>query len=268
MKAIVLSGEGAKGAFQAYALSKICKFMKPDYVVGVSSGAINSLGYSMLGANGLLDFWRGNGNIKDVFGFNWKFFFESGVYNTRPIARRLSRHFGETMKAPISFPVTNVSDGNMEWKNFKAGALFNKNISELIQSAITIPGLVRDDFGLVDGGVSVLCPIGKAIDLGATEIHVILGRSPFDVPNFKPWRTFPLASYAYRFLDLLMHNLMMQDIERCVKINREVKEHNSSKRDVPVTIYYPESQLPDALAFKQCKNMADGMWKIKSRRHG
>ena len=59
--AIVLSGGGAKGAFQVGVLDALITKhgVKPDIVVGTSTGAIQALGVAQNDMPELLDIWLG-----------------------------------------------------------------------------------------------------------------------------------------------------------------------------------------------------------------
>lgn len=259
MKAVVLSGEGSKGAFQAYVMHHLVGRVNPNFIIGVSSGALNAAGFSLLGPDGLKRFWREIKSISDIFSFNWRFLWQTGVFHSGPLKEKLS-HLSGSFSVPILFPITCAETGDTTWISLNRFSAFDQKAILNLLSAVTIPGLVREDYGSIDGGVSVLCPLKKAIDLGATELHVILGRSPLDIPTFTPWKFLPFASYAYRFLDLVMHNLMLSDIYRVADINKKVKMGTSDKNYIPIHIYYPERPLPDALAFQHSKAMVSGQW--------
>lgn len=264
--AYVLSGEGAKGAWQAMALKHLeASGVKPDFIVGTSSGAINAVGYSLLGADKLCDFWLNIKSIKDVFSFNWQFLWQSGVYTTKPLKKKLDAMKDMKFSVPVWFPLTNAEDGDTQFFELSTTFPMSKNINrQIICDAVTIPGVVRSDTGYVDGGAMILCPLKKAIDLGADEIYVILGRNPI-IPkaDFKPKKWLSVVAYGNRFLELLMFTVIKNDIANCVKINWDVRMARSgtlqlmSKKDIKLHILYPKRPLYDSLDFKKCREMLE-----------
>lgn len=219
----VLSGEGAKGSHQAMVMHKLeVQGIYPDFIVGTSSGAINAVGYSLLGANKLRSFWWDIRSIKDVFSFNWRFLWQSGVFTTKPLKKKLDAMKDLKFSVPVYFPVTNPESGYTFFVEAGAGSPFSMH-RKLVAAAVTIPGVIRVDNDYVDGGAMILCPLKKAIDLGADEIYIILGRDPITPKaDFKPKPWFSFIAYGNRFLELLMFTVIKNDIANCVRINKAI----------------------------------------------
>jgi predicted acylesterase/phospholipase RssA len=261
--AYVLSGEGAKGAWQAMALKHLeASGVKPDFIVGTSSGAINAVGYSLLGADKLCEFWRNIKSIKDVFSFNWQFLWQSGVYTTKPLEKKLYAMKDLKLSVPVHFPITKAETGETFFLKIDGDAMLKYRTA--IIEAVTIPGVVRSNRGYVDGGAMILCPLKRAIDHGgADEIYVILGRDPV-IPkaDFKPKKWLSVVAYGNRFLELLMFTVIKNDIANCAKINdlvRGTKMLNLTpeKKEIKLHILYPKRPLYDSLNFKKCREMLE-----------
>lgn len=254
MKAVVLTGEGAKGAWQAQAFRDHISLSNKavDFFVGVSSGAINAVGFTMIGQTKTLDIWKRINKINDVFGFNgvsalWK----NGAFNSKPLEKMLRNTLGVThySQAVAYFPITSAEYGALRWCNTAQDSLI-----ENVLAAVAIPGLVEDKDGYLDGGCRMLAPVSKAIEMGAKEVVVIMGRPyTMNAPHFKGdglvfgGRWLKCAAYGYRFIDLLMHELTMRDIAVC----------SNACADVKITVLSPKFNVGDALDFHRCSEMMD-----------
>lgn len=253
----VLTGEGSRGAHQAAVLAKLsAENIRPDFISGVSSGAINAAAYSMLGPYGNLRIWQDIEGLSDLFSFNWKFLWENGIFTSQPIRKKLLQFAKEDTDIPFAFPVTSAKTGEATWLNVPKGTACEEFIDALI-SAVTIPCMVRSENGLFDGGAVTLCPLKPAIEAGCDTLYVIMGRSPLQASKFIEQTRFPFLSYGYRFIDLLMHNLLLGDLTRAVEINELVKSGKSERKVLDIKIVYPTFPLYDALGFKHCLEMTD-----------
>ena len=89
--AYVLSGGGAKGAFQVGAMEYLHKKgLRPDLIVGTSVGALNAAGYSYGGMRGLLNLWDGIKGNKSIIKLNWwRLLWATGIYTTKPLRKLL-----------------------------------------------------------------------------------------------------------------------------------------------------------------------------------
>src|SRR3546814_18038092 len=99
--AIVLSGGGAKGAFQVGVVHELVvnRGVAIDIVAGVSTGAIQALGVAQDDVPGLLDAWlgiRGNASIykERPLGVVGGFLGEDAIYDAAPL-RRLLKGFAD-----------------------------------------------------------------------------------------------------------------------------------------------------------------------------
>src|SRR3546814_2461081 len=106
--AIVLSGGGAKGAFQVDAVHELIvnRGVSVDIVAGVSTGAIQALGVAQDDVPGLLDAWlgiKGNGSIykERPLGVIGGLLGEDEIYDAAPL-KRLLKGFADAEKLAAS----------------------------------------------------------------------------------------------------------------------------------------------------------------------
>jgi predicted acylesterase/phospholipase RssA len=82
------TGEGARGSIQSgIALGLHKQGIDADFTIGISSGSICAASYAYLGPQGVSDMWSDIKNIFDVFGFNYNFFWKSGLLNQKPMEK-------------------------------------------------------------------------------------------------------------------------------------------------------------------------------------
>ena len=106
--AIVLSGGGAKGAFQVGVVHELVvnRGVRLDIVAGVSTGAIQALGVAQDDVPGLLDAWlgiKGNGSIyrERPLGVVGGILGEDAIYDAAPL-KRLLKGFADEEKLAAS----------------------------------------------------------------------------------------------------------------------------------------------------------------------
>jgi predicted acylesterase/phospholipase RssA len=205
--ALVLSGGGAKGAFQLGALEYLCqtRFANSwDMVVGTSIGAMNSGGLAQFNKAEqcsravpmLAEFWEEIEEPDDIFE-SWSFFTigkclnpinflslangwytKGGMCSTEPGAERysakVSRHAisRSNVQLFVSAGALNNTDHPFWFTNS------NPHIIDYIMAsggmAPVFPPKKVDGMYYVDGGFFSNVPILKAIEEGATEVYVFL----------------------------------------------------------------------------------------------
>ena len=235
------SGEGARGAVQAgIALSLSQKGINPDVTLGSSSGAICSAGYAYLNPTGLVNLWTGINSIWNVFGFNWNFLWNTGILNQNPSEKYVANILNNTPICESIVSHLNIATGNVEYVSNKY--IDTADFVEAVLSAFAIPGLVTARNGYVDGAFMVETPLQQAIDIGCTEIHVILGCPMAPSPSPLPSGFFSFAMMFYRAFDLTLTELLIMDVCNYIK----------SGNSIPIHVYQPKTCLYSLLDFSQC----------------
>jgi len=183
-KALILSGGGARGAFQAGVWKYLTqRRWQPDIICGASVGAINAAGIaSGLDADTLVHLWTTH-NRRKMYHLNLIPFlarFISGrnmapLLDTRPLEAMIKAHtdFDAIRKNPVKviIPAVNVHTG-------KPVFFDNRHISLThILASSAMPVLFGhkciDGVPYWDGGVMSNIPLQPALDAGAVEIIVV-----------------------------------------------------------------------------------------------
>lgn len=218
--AFVLGGGGVLGdaeVGQALALSEAG--ITPDLICGTSIGAINGAHLAMdpsaQGVEKLAELWTTLGD-DDVFGGSLRerlttlartriALHDAGALRTL-IERTLPARF-EDLAIPFNCVAACVETASARW--FATGSLIDP-----VLASCAVPGLfppvVLDGRHYVDGGLVHSIPLGRAVQLGATEIYVMqVGRIEQDLaPPTTPLAVALVAfeiARRHRFVEELSH---------------------------------------------------------------
>lgn len=242
------TGEGARGSIQAgIALGLHNEGIDADFTIGISSGSICAASYSYLGPKGLADMWSNISNIFDVFGINYGFIWKNGILNQKPMEKIVKN---AVKNQPICESVVvrmNIEDGRMEYVS-------NKNVNaeefgEAVLGSVAITALVEDRNGWVDAGSRQLAPLEQCIEAGCNKIYVIMGRR-FEIDEWKkPTGILPAIKMAYRALDISLNEIMMRDINKCLK-----NEGEFGYKGIDIHLVQPNETLFQTIEFNRCKD--------------
>ncbi|WP_052466217.1 patatin-like phospholipase family protein [Beduini massiliensis] len=198
-RAFVLSGGGAKGAYEAGFLKAMDELgIYPDIVTGSSIGALNGCMIAQKDYNELLELWQ-NMTVEQVVkdGFSTDFSLDSLISNTNlivpffksyinskganiePLIKMVHRLANQDKlnQSAIDFGLVTV-----EYPSLKPIEITKKQIPQgqladyLIASASCFPAFpihYFNDHGYIDGGYYDNLPIHLAFKMGATEIIAV-----------------------------------------------------------------------------------------------
>lgn len=255
--AFVLSGGGAKGAFQVGVIEKLFHAgIEPDVIYGTSVGALNAACFAHGGVDRMKAMWKAlksRGDVLSMCPFN--LLFGSGLYSMAPLKKLIEKATeGEALCEAVACTVRLHGNGDIVYfsnrgEHFRAGTLASACIP-VVMEAVEIPHEGKSQL-FVDGGVREQTPLKRAILDGADKIVVILC-NPYiensqDNLEWKP--TFPkMASILMRTLDIMEHEIFVNDIARCIRGNDE-----PGKRKIQLEVYTPSAKLYDTLEFDPVK---------------
>jgi len=152
MRALVLSGGGLFGAWQAGAWSEAAKSFTPDLIVGCSVGSLN--GYAIAtGAthDDLFALWRDRERAS----------FDNLHANLQKLARQpLNRPFAITVTDSLRLQARIFRDAEITWRHLAASCAV----------PLALPQMKIDGRWYTDGGLLNSLPVWAAVELGATEI--------------------------------------------------------------------------------------------------
>lgn len=268
MRALVHSGGGSKGAYGAGVLNYLMGDLgiKYDIFCGVSVGAINCAFVSQFNsgdekeaAKQLNDWWLQIIPSKifkrwKPFG-RWHALWLSSVYDSQPLIDLIKNNvFLKKIRDAgklVSVGAVSLSSGKY--------TIFDQTHDSFIDAVIasaSFPGMLRPikigEQLWIDGGVKEITPIKTAIDMGATEIDIIITSPETRVKFFldKP----NTMDVLKRALDLSTDKIMANDIEKAVMYNKLSSAGASDKKIVKINIIRPDTNLiEDLLNFDPIK---------------
>lgn len=268
MKAIVLSGGGSKGAYQAGVLKHLLGNLKNQYeiICGVSVGAINSaflaqytLGNEIEASNKLSELWEKleNKNIyKRWFPLGkWHALWQPSLYNSQPLTDLIESTISlDRIRAAgrrVNVGTVSLSSGKYTIFNQTHPSFIKAVIASASFPIMLSPVKIADQLWS-DGGSKEITPLKTAIDMGATEIDVII-TSPeqrvklfFENPN--------TIDVLKRSFDLSSDKIMSNDIEKVYIYNKLAASGDLERRVVKMNIFRPKNNLiEDVLDFTPSK---------------
>ena len=253
--ALIMSGGGAKGAFQA-AAEKYAREEKGyhwDIIAGVSVGALNGAMLSMEKYARLWQIWN---SISDdqvyTGGFNlWSViklaFGAKSFYGNEPLWKMLQAELDPSLvKADLR--VGSVSLVSGEYVQFThtepqlARAVLASTVMPVIWTPVDISSLYRS---MVDGGVRNITPIGDVLDSDPDEVVIINCGPETETVLANPPAN--VVEIGMRTLDILLNEVFRQDMDNFQRINGLVKEAGAQG----VTLHDPNSGKP--FKYFECK---------------
>lgn len=276
MRALVLSGGGAKGAFQVGALKHLLGDFSIHYdiLTGISVGALNSSFLAMFSAgeekdaiDGLCEIWEGvdDGRIFRQRYPLGKFLSmalsavgSQSLYDSSPLIKLISSNL-DVDRLKNSGKQLRVGAVSLKTGEYRTWGEQDEDIVRAVAASSAFPGffnpILIDGEKWTDGGVREVVPIQDALDLGATELDVLV-TSP---PGLSSLNTEGLnvIEAAPRIIDAMSEEIMENDL---------AASYGSSAK---VRILRPEKiLLRNALDFSTDKiqeNMELGYEMAKSR---
>lgn len=241
------TGEGARGSIQSgIALGLHEQGIDADFTIGISSGSICAASYAHLGPEGLADMWSNIKSVFSVFGVNYSFLWRRGLLNQKPMEKIVNKAVKQN---PICESVVirmNIQDGYMDYvSNQKVS---REEFAEAVLGSVAITALVEDRNGWVDAGSRQMAPLQQCIQHGCDKIYVIMGRK-FDIDEWSPPNGFmPALKMAYRALDISLNEIMIRDINSCLK-----NEGDFGFKNIDIHLVEPNETYFESVDFSKCK---------------
>jgi NTE family protein len=244
MKALVLSGGGAKGGYQVGALQKWIAEDGEDYqiLVGTSVGCINTIKLAhaksapATGPNPLVaeyqelrQWWEQLDNDQ-VYQKRWLWgapaLWNWSVFKTGPIRQLLRdktdperlRASGRRFKGVyVNWRTGEICTFDQNDENPAQKTYFSASYPVFFE-----PGRGPDNELYTDGGLRDIAPLGLAIGMGATEVDMIVCSDPDNVDEWDPAGE-KTVNYALRTVDIMSTEILLGDTRVCQERNRTAR---------------------------------------------
>jgi NTE family protein len=264
MRALVLSGGGAKGAYQCGAISALrgCG-ASWDILSGVSVGAINAAYLCQhLDHYGLRNLWESidDDDVKGRWFFGWfSGLFKGGLYNMKPLRKLLEDNLDllaiQRSGRKLRLGAVSLTSGEYRLWDEMADDLIDGVLASAAHPVGLAPIKARGEVW-TDGGVRNVTPLRSAIKAGATEIDVVMCAAEGGPGPWKP-KCPRLLHRSIRELEILLDEASSDDLRTTEWINQAVRssptlfgKSNRPKREIKLRIIRPKTPLDiDSLDF-------------------
>lgn len=257
MRALVLSGGGAKGAYQIGALRRWMREANRDYDIlcGVSVGALNvaglagvRIGNPRVAFDALEALWLGLDNPsiwrKRSLGNILSAFLAESIYDATPLAN-LVRGRIDAKAVATSGRKVRVGAVALDTGEYRSATETSPDFASWVLASSSFPVFFQpiEIEGRLwsDGGLRNVTPLGEAIRLGASEIDVIMCSNP-DVSV--PWDTSGRKAIetALRAIDIMGDEIVRTDLE-VAGLKNDLAALDESYRQVAIRVLKPSRQL-------------------------
>jgi NTE family protein len=266
MRALVLSGGGAKGAYQVGVLKRWMGDKGIDYDIncGVSVGALNTAGLAITAKGDpgkaihiLEKFWLEKVNTKAIYKRWFPFgrfhsLWKKSVYDSSPLANLVNEniHLNNVLNNGRLLAVGAVCLDTGE--NVFARESNPEFIKWVLASAsfpVFLAPIEIDGKLWSDGGIKNVTPIGQAIRMGASEIDVIMCTNMNSKQVWNSTSKNALPDQALRVVDLMSDQIINDDI-KIVGLKNDLADINPKYRKISIRLVQPSGiLLQDSLQF-------------------
>lgn len=225
--AIVLSGGGAKGAFQVGALDQLVhKYkVKPKIVVGTSTGAIQALAVAQNDVKRLVEVWSGIKGNDDIYreraGLAGALFGAKSLYDTAPLKKLLKKFYDPAKVAAsgieLRLGVVSLQSGEFRTIDQSVPGLDNWVYASCAMPVFFEPLETSDKQQWADGGVRDVTPLGSALELNPSGVLVI--RASPRPGTAKNKKFGGLVSIGLRAANILQSEVSRNDLQNTQLIN-------------------------------------------------
>lgn len=266
MRALVLSGGGSKGAWQAGVLKYLMGEAAIDYdlICGTSVGAINAaflcqtpLGKPQEAAAALVGLWQTVNDAKvkrNWFPFRviealWK----TSIYDSSPVQRWIRSSLDTTKIQASGRKLRVVSVGLGTGEVFVANES-TPNLPEWVIGSSAFPVMMTpatiDGALWSDGGLRNVTPLGEAIRAGATDIDVLICFDPFGVSSQDTKGMHAIPQILLRIAGIMNSEITRADLKIAGLKNDLASLVNSPYKQVNIRVIEPSLGIPyDSLDF-------------------
>lgn len=257
--ALVLSGGGAKGAYQVGVIRELLKQgIKPDLVTGSSIGAFNGallseLIFLQLRHRDLMGriehVWQ---QVDDFLTLNWAGFLKNvnnplnipSIFTNRAIKKILNeyipeqRQFSDFTDCQLSVTGTNLDKKDKQVFDFNSDVPVDRAVLASMAFPVAYPSVNIDGDYYIDGGFLDNAPLKEAILWGARRIYAVF-LTPLSIieggedKQCKVETGYSALKVIDNVIDLATNRLLYGDLHNAEKINRLIKLINRYEEKIP-----------------------------------
>jgi len=226
--AIVLSGGGAKGAFQVGVLDELItnRGVKVDIAVGTSTGSIQALAAAQDDIPKLLEMWLGIKNNSDIYvkkplGVVGGIIGADSIYDAKGLKKLLKQTANDaklqSTGKKLRLGVVNLGTGEFRPIDEHTPGIHNWVYASCAMPVFFDPLTTSDGAQWVDGGVRDVTPLGTALELNPRGVIVIRAGAKPKPATPKSYDN--LIEIGLRAVDILQKEVSANDLANAALIN-------------------------------------------------
>lgn len=250
-RALVMSGGGARGAFELGAVDYLVKDRGLDFdvIAGVSVGSLNAVMLAQgLGHEGLVErvdvlerLWFGLNGDADIYrkrflGQLLALLFKNSMYDPAPLKQKLEQHLdqdalatsgrqlrigGVSLESGNYVPIHQLYDSIVDW-TLASSSMPLAFPPVHVADRHVVDGGIRNITPLKDAFLALKDPIGRRQPEGRDQMYILLA-SPLRVANGAGAKWNSGRAIAARALEILLNEIFREDISHALAVNRSVR---------------------------------------------
>lgn len=258
MRALVLSGGGCKGAYEAGAVRWLIgrRGIRYSMVCGVSAGALNAsvlcmhpVGHEQKAADALDSLWQ-NASESSVYRSWFPFgkiagLWKSSVLDSSPL-HKLARTVLDGKAIRSSGRAIRVGATSLTTGKYR---IFDESYHDVVGAVLAssaFPAMFEpvelDGELWTDGGVREVTPLKAAVEAGATDVDVVIPFPAFTVPGMP--RSPSAVQVALRSIEIMSDAIVENDLGRALTYNRAAESGSDpARRKVNIRVIRPSGIL-------------------------
>ncbi|QTL99641.1 hypothetical protein GM661_17620 [Iocasia frigidifontis] len=255
---LVLSGGGAKGAYQAGVIKGLLKMgIKFDLVTGSSIGAFNAVLLAEFIKKGLSSREIGDGmeeawmKVDNFLTLNWSGFLNnffnpckiSSIFSNKIVKAVLNsyipvkRRFSDYRDCQLSVTGTNLNRKKLRIFDYNSDIAVIEAVLGSMAFPVAFPAVNIEGDNYIDGGALCNAPLREAIMWGTSDIYVVF-LSPLDQieDGYEDGKVHPQYSaleVIAEFIDMAFGQLLYGDLHRTEQLNGLIKLLNQYESSLP-----------------------------------
>ena len=249
--AIVLSGGGAKGAFQVGVLDELItnRGVKVDIAVGTSTGSIQALATAQDDIPKLLDLWLGITKNSDIYvkkplGVVGGIIGANSIYDAKGLRKLLKQNADDaklqSTGKKLRLGVVNLGSGEFRSIDERVAGIRNWVYASCAMPVFFDPLKTSDGAQWVDGGVRDVTPLGTALELNPRGVIVVRAGAKAAPSILKSYNN--LIEIGLRAVDILQKEVSANDLANAALINDLIAAREAQLRALQAANVDPANQ--------------------------
>jgi NTE family protein len=250
--AIVLSGGGAKGAFQVGVLDELItnRGVKIDIAVGTSTGSIQALAVAQDDIPKLLQLWLGLRNNSDIYvkkplGVVGGIVGADSIYDAKGLRKLLKQNADDaklrSTGKKLRLGVVNLGTGEFRSIDERVAGIHNWVYASCAMPVFFDPLKTSDGAQWVDGGVRDVTPLSTALELNPRGVIVV--RASAKAKPTAPRTYDNLIEIGLRSVDILQKEVSANDLANAALINDLIAAREAQLRALQAANVDPANQM-------------------------